>query len=81
MSQYIDDTATEGHQGGTSQPVKLTVQQQGSTKLKCISKKRQACWHRKLTPSECEGILMGECTIEIMQDNKLHIINQKQKGS
>ena len=70
-----DDMAGEGHQGGTSQAVKLMVQQKGSMKLKCISKKGQAFWCRKLTSSECEGALTGKCTIKIMQDDKLYIIN------
>jgi len=48
-------------------------------KAKSISKTGQACQRRKPTSSECKGMLMGKCTIEIMQDDKLHIVNQKQK--
>src|SRR6266481_8800974 len=35
--------------------------------------------HSKLTSSEFEEGVTGECTIEILQEDKLQIVNQKQK--
>jgi hypothetical protein len=71
-----DDTAQEGHQGSTPTAVKPPVQRKRSLKAKPTSKTRR---RRKRSVSECEGALTGECTIEVLQDDKLHIVNRKQK--
>ena len=71
----VDDTAGDG----TPQAVKQKVQQKRASKAKCISKTGQAHQHRKLTSSESDGIRMGECMIKILQEDKVHIVNQKQK--
>ena len=70
-----DDMAGDG----TPQPIKRKVQQKRASKAKHISKTGQACQHRKLTSSESDGICMGKCMIEILQEDKVHTVNQKQK--
>ena len=68
----MDDTAGEGRQGSTLTAVKPPVQQKRTLKAKPTSKTHR---RRKRSVSECEGALTSECTIEVLQDNKLHIIN------
>ena len=70
-----DDTAGDG----TPQPIKWKVRQKRASKAKRISKTGQAHQHKKPTSSESDGICTGECTIKILQEDKVHIVNRKQK--
>ncbi len=79
---HTDSTVGEGHQGDKSQSVPQPNRRKRSKQAKPpprASKMGHRRRHSKLTLSEFEEGVTGECTIEILQEDKLQIVNRKQK--
>ena len=73
-----NSTSSKDQLGNKTQAVKIDVQQK---QLKQKHTPKTGCRHKhtKPTSSECDEGLTGKCTIEIVQEDKLQIVNHKQK--
>ena len=74
-----DSIGSEDLQLDRHQAAKLHIQRKPSKQAKQKSKPSHQRKHSKLTSSECDKGLTGECTIEILQEDKLQVVNRKQK--
>ena len=74
-----DSAESKGHLRDQSAAAKPTDRQKHSKPTRRTSKIGPAHKRSKVTSTEGDEILTGECTIEIMQEDRLQVINRKQK--
>ena len=75
----MDSAESKGHLCDQSAAAKPTDCQKHSKPTRRTSKIGPAHKRSKVTSTEGDEILTGECTIEIMQEDRLQVINRKQK--